>query len=768
MKKISTLLLLLLFIGANSITAAPYKADFNSSIDTSDHAFKPAQGWGHIVDGFQHPIWSWMSSFTEYTYVENGGVDGSGALRIGSQDGYNDLLVTPAVTGTASIMVKAIEGANPESSIRFFNVEGNERGEELSIEVPALSTSQFVKVEIPNCEAQKIGIRGENIIIDDFEADEAAITLATELKVTGIAAASDMDTWSEIDGFFPKTYISVDSEGNYTLSYDVTLTNTGDIDLKPGDENYTVAFINCEDDAVIGEPMPITESIAAGETKTINFKKTLNINEYPGPYYMGAIEYISGTSVKEWLSATPKSNSSVEPEENAALTITNAVLTTPLNDGKITADENGNFTIRYDVTIQNTGEKTLTPGMQGYTITISDSEAFFNNELGSVMIDQTLAAGESATVPIQVTVNLNDHPDVMGIVLIENITSTTYVTEDYITAEIPYVEKRELTVSGVKFNGEKYLDYERFSWCVNADENGDFTISYDVTVMNTGNIDLKADDEGMSVSLFDGYKDTPTPIVTVPLNTDLAAGESTTVTITAQLNVSDYPETVWYCIMENVSSSKADGDFLLAVVPEAPVTEEEITITNDLWASYSSDYALDFSTTEGLTAYVVTAVNGNVVKLEEVTSVPAGTGILLHGNTAGTYTVPVVEAAEEPSVNYLVGTGSYAVSVGGMLAIAPYGSTYAFGKNKDGVIGFVKASDGYIIGAHKAFLKYESEIEDDDESLLFMAINPETNGLQSVEASVSDNAPVYNLSGQKVGNSYKGIIIRNGKKYINK
>jgi hypothetical protein len=49
-----------------------------------------------------------------------------------------------------------------------------------------------------------------------------------------------------------------------------------------------------------------------------------------------------------------------------------------------------------------------------------------------------------------------------------------------------------------------------------------------------------------------------------------------------------------------------------------------------------------------------------------------------------------------------------------------------------------------------------------------MAINPETDGLQSVEASVSDNAPVYNLSGQKVGKSYKGIIIRNGKKYINK
>ena len=33
--------------------------------------------------------------------------------------------------------------------------------------------------------------------------------------------------------------------------------------------------------------------------------------------------------------------------------------------------------------------------------------------------------------------------------------------------------------------------------------------------------------------------------------------------------------------------------------------------------------------------------------------------------------------------------------------------------------------------------------------------------------SVKDQ-PVYNLNGQKVGAAYKGIVIRNGKKIINK
>ena len=40
--------------------------------------------------------------------------------------------------------------------------------------------------------------------------------------------------------------------------------------------------------------------------------------------------------------------------------------------------------------------------------------------------------------------------------------------------------------------------------------------------------------------------------------------------------------------------------------------------------------------------------------------------------------------------------------------------------------------------------------------------------ISTIKANTDVNAPVYNLAGQKVDNSYKGLVIKNGKKVINK
>ena len=42
----------------------------------------------------------------------------------------------------------------------------------------------------------------------------------------------------------------------------------------------------------------------------------------------------------------------------------------------------------------------------------------------------------------------------------------------------------------------------------------------------------------------------------------------------------------------------------------------------------------------------------------------------------------------------------------------------------------------------------------------------ETTGISNVYAAECDNAPLYNLAGQKVNATYKGIVIKNGKKYL--
>jgi hypothetical protein len=41
-------------------------------------------------------------------------------------------------------------------------------------------------------------------------------------------------------------------------------------------------------------------------------------------------------------------------------------------------------------------------------------------------------------------------------------------------------------------------------------------------------------------------------------------------------------------------------------------------------------------------------------------------------------------------------------------------------------------------------------------------------GISTVKTVRVDDGAIYNLAGQKVDNSYKGVVIKNGKKFFNK
>lgn len=41
-------------------------------------------------------------------------------------------------------------------------------------------------------------------------------------------------------------------------------------------------------------------------------------------------------------------------------------------------------------------------------------------------------------------------------------------------------------------------------------------------------------------------------------------------------------------------------------------------------------------------------------------------------------------------------------------------------------------------------------------------------GIENVQVAENENAPMYNLAGQQVDKNYKGVVIQNGKKFINK
>ena len=211
------------------------------------------------------------------------------------------------------------------------------------------------------------------------------------------------------------------------------------------------------------------------------------------------------------------------------------------------------------------------------------------------------------------------------------------------------------------------------------------------------------------------------------------------------------------CSSNNMYISEMD-------VTAEPIPTVAVTISAAEWASFSSTQILDFSNVEGLTAYKATETSSSSVHYEEVTTVPANTGLILNG-AAGTYNVPVAASASEITDNLLVGTADAAYTT----VAADANLVYAFGKlnNK---IGFVKAETGYTVPQGKAYLRVTEALA--AKGLSFIGLPGDEGETTNINLNVNDNlnfdqnAPRYNMSGQRVSDSYKGIVIVNGKKVV--
>lgn len=92
---------------------------------------------------------------------------------------------------------------------------------------------------------------------------------------------------------------------------------------------------------------------------------------------------------------------------------------------------------------------------------------------------------------------------------------------------------------------------------------------------------------------------------------------------------------------------------------------------------------------------------------------------------------------------------------------------YKLADGEDGLGWYWGATDGgmFTLAAHHAFLAKNKTAS----AAKFLALNGTTTGIgkTTIEKRVNDNI-AYNLAGQRVNNSYKGVVIINGKKVIRK
>ena len=199
-----------------------------------------------------------------------------------------------------------------------------------------------------------------------------------------------------------------------------------------------------------------------------------------------------------------------------------------------------------------------------------------------------------------------------------------------------------------------------------------------------------------------------------------------------------------------------DDDAILYAQWSTTVT---VTIGDSGFASYCSAYALDFSESD-VNAYAA-KVSDNKVVLTKVDEVPANEGVVLYCATSGNYDIPVIAAATAVENNEMVGvTERTQVNE---TTNTKYNYILQSGQ-------FNKANGGYL-KANRAYLSTTYQVQEGKElSIVFnedIEDENETNGIRSIKGDETSSLR-YNLAGQKVSKDYKGIVIINGKKMLNK
>lgn len=195
------------------------------------------------------------------------------------------------------------------------------------------------------------------------------------------------------------------------------------------------------------------------------------------------------------------------------------------------------------------------------------------------------------------------------------------------------------------------------------------------------------------------------------------------------------------------------------------VPQETVTISSSGYSTYAAYYPVDYRT-QGLTAYTVT-LNGDktgIVMKEVEGVVPAGVAVLLKGTANTPYVLPKAEGGLNVTSHLKLSDGT-ATSTDASTSTDP-ATLYALSTVGD-VTAFYPVIKGSKIPAKRCYLEVKSTSASNAAFYSLGTNFGETTGISSVENKVEKaDAPVYNLAGQLVGKDYKGLVIKNGKKFV--
>lgn len=188
---------------------------------------------------------------------------------------------------------------------------------------------------------------------------------------------------------------------------------------------------------------------------------------------------------------------------------------------------------------------------------------------------------------------------------------------------------------------------------------------------------------------------------------------------------------------------------------------KSVTPTTNGYATFACSYPVNYRE-NGLKAYTIKVDEDNqkVAYTEFTGVVPAGKAVLVCGTEGQKYELtPATEKADATFATDLKVSNGNVTSDGTNF----YGFT-----TKGGVSGFVLVAKDVAVPLGKGYLRLTGNTA---AAPVFYSINigGGTTAIGQVEVEKgTENGAIYNLAGQRVDASYKGVVIKNGKKYVNK
>lgn len=314
-KNIIALLAMLLTMSLSAVAQTEekvdnYTVDFNDIQITEDYGenlpddWTPKSGWDHIVKSSFHGNYKGYSASKESYFT-------SPVLRIGYE--YNaeydpmnsgDYLVTPKLQGTIAMKLagntyrygiavrKAEKNADGTYNLGDTIYTNGDAYTQFNGAAGTITRDAWSEVSFTVDDATYLAICAYGLYVDDFTATSAWITKEKKVALTSVKRTAPEGT-----------SVDADAEGNFNVSFDVELTNSGDFDLSAGEGQ--LKLVNANDTSIVyaEKPFPGMETGETSEPQTLS--ATIHTDDYQPISFL----------IKETLSGKTADGGTITPVE---------------------------------------------------------------------------------------------------------------------------------------------------------------------------------------------------------------------------------------------------------------------------------------------------------------------------------------------------------------------------------------------------------------------------------------------------------------------